>query len=287
MKSKWVMVGFYVFLVYTALSTTLAWATRLDLIGGETEAGGKQQQEVAAGEEIPPSAEAFAKNFVKEYLFWTQGSEDSRAQRLDPYLGEGLDAQAGFEFSKELAWDSYTVSRDVWDIQKKKGEYHATVYAETVMTKGKDKKRVDRWVEITFLPAGDSYVMKEAPRLVAPPEASQPEKKEEESMDSAPSEVQRSIEGFLQIFFKHYTTGSPEEIGYHFLSQKTDPGLTGILGLTEIREVQVFETDQKDTYRVDCQVDFQDLASGGKIQAPYTLYLVNRQGRWMVVNLER
>ncbi|MDA8352552.1 MAG: conjugal transfer protein [Firmicutes bacterium] len=286
---RWTYIAFYVFLTYTAISTTLVWAIHFGWLG---EGASSSAEKASAGrsaeaEQIPPSAKTFAKNFTKEYLFWTpEGGSDSRAERLKPFLAKGMDPQAGFSFNDNLKWSSYTRTQDIWTIDKQGKSYHATVYAETEMRKGKDRKRVDRWMRFSFIPAGESYRVTESPQLVAAPEGKETappeEEKEEESADSA---VTASVERYLQIFFKDYTTGSPDEIGYHFRDKESDPGVVGILGFNEIKDVQVFEEDQ--SYRVEVVVEMEDLASGAILTIPYEIHLTQEAGRWLVLNIEQ
>ena len=63
-------------LIYTALSSTIAWSIQFGLIPVEprrVEATDEQKAPTTDTREL-----AFAEQFTKEYFFWTIGKEDSR-----------------------------------------------------------------------------------------------------------------------------------------------------------------------------------------------------------------
>lgn len=278
--------GFYGLIGYTAISTTLAWSVQLGLIDPPSrEAGAKrvvEQQE----KKVPISAEAFAENFVREYFLWTKGNEESRQERLAPYLRSGLDSQAGLDLNT-AEWDSWAQVVRTWSIdQRKKDQIEATVYAQTVMTKGKEQKRVDRWMKIRFQQAGDNYVVVDLPRFISPPETvplDEEEEEKEEKKGEADKSVHDEVENFLNSFWKIYTTGSPEEIRY---LMKTDK-IQGVEGLQylEMTKLEVYK-DGENNFRIETEVAFRDLASQGIVSQLYHLSLTREGTRWYVVNMD-
>lgn len=279
--------GFYGLIGYTAISTTLAWSVQLGLIDPPSrEAGAKrvvEQQE----KKVPISAEAFAENFVREYFLWTKGKEESRQERLAPYLQPGLDPQAGLGLNT-AEWDSWAQVVRTWSVDQgdQKDQFESTVYAQTVLTKGKEQKRVDRWVKVRFQKAGDNYAVVDLPRFISPPETvslDEGEEKEEEKGETADKSVHDAVATFLNSFWKVYTTGSPEEIRY---LMKTDK-VQGVEGLQyqEMTELEVYKDGEK-SFRAETEVAFVDLASQGVVNQHYIMTLTREGTRWYVVNMD-
>ncbi|SGO61187.1 Conjugative transposon protein TcpC [Mycobacterium tuberculosis] len=233
------------------------------------------------------SAQTFATNFTREYLQWTKGKEDSRKERLEPYLHPDLDAQAGLDMS-QVEWDSWAREVEVWSLQPLgKGKWEAFAYAQLQMSQGKKQKRVDRWMKIPMEEAGESFRVTAPPYFVAQPKADPPkeEESEEKKGDAVDSAVQEDVETFLNSFWKTYTTGKPEEIRYLMKGEGETEGLTGILSFVEMRDLKVYQ--EGESYRAESMVLFQDLASGAEVTYPYTLYLEREGTRWYVMNIEQ
>lgn len=285
--SKWIRWVFFLFIGYTCVSTTLAWSSNFGLLQVKKAASEvKQDDSKSRSEEI--SAHTFAKTFAKEYLFWNAGNEDSRKQRLEPFLAPGLDEQAGFYF-KDVQWNSWARMVEVWSVTEREGRLDILVYAETQMSNvknPKEQKRVDRWMMVPIKKAGSSYVVVGTPYYVSPPEPEikEEEEKKEEKGESVDSDTHDSITSFMESFWKVYTTGTPDEIQY-FIKGDRQRGLTGILGYRETVKIVAYKEDK--TYRVECDIRFLDLASGGEVIYPYTLHLKQEGERWYVSNIER
>ncbi len=290
---KWMRIGFYSLIGYTAVSTSLAWMTDWGVIQpshSATQAEEKPQSETTFQDQL--SAQTFATNFVREYFLWTKDQPESRENRLAPYLHPEMDQQAGLDL-KSVKWDSWAREVEPWSVQtgEEKNQLEATIYAQLNMSQGKKEKRVDRWVKVFMEKAGDSYVVTAPPQFIAPPDADVPDKEEEDSEektgdstgDSVDSKVQDDIESYLQSFWETYTTSEPEEIRYLFQDDDPRPGLTGILYFQEMKSLEVKKKGS--TYIAECQVNFQDLSSQANVTLPYTLYLTREGTRWYVVDM--
>lgn len=279
-------VGFYGLIGYTAISTTLAWSVQLGLIDPPPRKAEAERIVNQEEKKVPISAEAFAENFAREYLLWTKGNEKSRRERLAPYLQPGLDPQAGLDLST-AEWDSWAQVVRTWSIDPgdQKDQMEATVYAQTVMTKGKERKRVDRWLKVRFQKAGDNYVVVNLPRFISPPETVPLDEEEEEEKqgETVDKSVHDAVANFLDSFWKIYTTGSPEEIRY---LMKTDK-VQGVEGLQyqEMTELEVYK-DGENNFRAETEVAFVDLASQGIVTQHYILTLTREGTRWYVVNMD-
>lgn len=286
---KWKRIGFYGLIGYTAFSTTLAWSIQLGVIPSsprtaEAEATSEKKAEIPSNQ---LSAQTFATNFAREYLLWTKEKEDSRKERLEPYLHPELDPQAGLDMSK-VEWDSWAREVEVWDLKPLgKGKWEALIYAQLQMSQGKKQKRVDRWMKIPMEKAGESFLVIAPPYFVTEPKTASPSETEadEKKGDAVDSVVQEDVETFLNSFWKTYTTGKPEEIRYLMKGEGETEGLTGILAFLEMKDLSVYQ--EGESYRAECTVLFQDLASGAEVTYPYTLYLAQEGMRWYVMQIEQ
>lgn len=284
--SKWIRWAFFIFIGYTCVSTTLAWTSNFGLLKVNKAVEVKKDESKDQFEEI--SAHTFAKTFAKEYLFWNAGNEETRKERLKPFLAPGLDEQAGFNF-KDIEWNSWARMIDVWSVtEREEGRLDVLIYAETQMSKvenPEEKKRVDRWLVVPIKKAGPSYVVIGTPYYVPPPEPEikEEEEKKEERRERVDMDTRDSITSFMESFWKVYTTGTPDEIQY-FIKGDKQKGLTGILSYRELVKIDAFKEGK--TYRVECDIRFLDLSSGGEVVYPYVLQVKQEGDRWYVTNIQ-
>ncbi|MBA4493650.1 conjugal transfer protein [Paenactinomyces guangxiensis] len=286
-------IGFWGLIIYTALSTTVVWAIQLGFIPVPPRSvvvAGQSEKQAAA----PALSEtAFAEQFVREYLFWTQGKEESRAERLKPFWKPRMDVQGGIDFEKSK-WNSYTRNVNVWEVKGRKdqsGIKDVTVFAETILTKAddpKEQKRVDRYLVVPIKKAGATYVVVDFPYFVAPPVATlpkEPEDQKEEKGTNVDEQVHGQVEQFMKSFWKVYTTGTPQEIAYFQKDNQPTPGLTGIMSFQEMKNLSVYQEGKE--VRAECDVLLEDLASGAQVINHYRFYLVQDGERWYVVRMEQ
>ncbi|SEN55229.1 conjugal transfer protein [Lihuaxuella thermophila] len=283
-------IGFWGLILYTALSTTLVWAIQLGMIPipERPKVVAEQPEQKTEGSAL--SETAFTEQFVREYLLWTQGMEESRAERLKPFWKPRMDVQGGLDF-KRSGWNSYAQHVNVWEIRERKdgsGIKDVTVFAETILTRAdnqKEQKRVDRYLIVPIKKAGSSYLVVEVPHLIAPPVASVPDEPETEEKkgESVSEEVRGQIEQFMKSFWKVYTTGEPQEIAYFRKDNQPHSGLAGILSFMEMKNLSVYQEGQE--VRAECDVLLEDLASGAHVTYHYTFYLVQDGDRWYVVRM--
>jgi len=285
---------FWLLIIYTACVSTVVLAIQFGLIqlpprqSEAAEAPAQKNTEPVIGEL------AFAEQFVREYLFWTQGKEESRAERLKSFWKPNMDVQGGLDF-KQVQWNSYARNVSAWAIKEREdqsGVMEVTVYAETILSNVRDpndQKRVDRYMVVPVKKAGESYLVVGYPRFIPPPVAEAPadeEKKEKENTGEAvDQEVRDEVEQFMNSFWKVYTTGTSEEIAYFEKNDKSLPGLTGIMSFSELKELTVRK--KQDVYVAECNVLLEDLASGAKITDRYHFELVKEGGRWYVISMKQ
>ncbi len=280
-------IGFWVLILYTAVSTTLVWAIQLGMIPVPPRPTVTAEQPERKTDSPSLSETAFAEQFVREYLLWTQGMEESRAERLKAFWKPHMDVQGGLDFEKS-AWNSYAQNVNVWEIKERpdgSGIKDVTVFAETILTSAdnpKEQKRVDRYLVVPIKKAGPSYLVVEVPHFIAPPVATVPDEPEEEEKkgESVSEEVREQIDKFMKSFWKVYTNGEPQEIAYFRKDSQPQPGLTGILRFVEMKNLSVYQEDKE--VRAECDVLLEDLASGARVTYHYTFYLAQEGDRWYV-----
>ncbi len=284
---------FWLLIIYTALTTTAVLAIQFGLIQLPPRNLDTAEQTPQKSEKMMISQLAFAEQFVREYLFWTQGNEESRAARLKPFWKPNMDVQGGLDF-KQVEWNSYARNVDAWSAKERAGQpgvIEVTVYAETILSHVKDsneQKRVDRYLIVPLKKAGDSYLVVGVPRFVAPPVARMPAEQEDEKDiqgKAVDNQTRLEVEQFMKSFWKVYTTGAPEEIAYFEKNSKSASGLTGMMSFLEMDQLTVRQS--QGVYVAECNVLLKDLASGAKLTNYYLFKLVKEGGRWYVLSMEQ
>lgn len=291
LRRKLMRISFWLIIIYTAISTTIVWTIQFGFVQlppRTLDAAEQKEKE----ENVPTYSEiAFAEQFVREYLFWTQGREDSRAERLKPFWKSNKDVQGGLDFSK-ASWNSYARNVAVWDVKERadgSGIKDITVFAETVLTHVKnenEQKRVDRYLIVPIQKAGSSYFVVDPPTFISPPVAEKIVESEEQNRsrgEAVNSTVSKEVEEFMRSFWKVYTTGEPNEIAYFQKNNQPRAGLTGIMKFLNLNQLTVRKINE--TYRVECNVEMEDLASGAKLSLHYPFELVKEGNRWYVVKM--
>lgn len=292
LRRKLTRVSFWLIIIYTAVSTTIVWSIQFGLIRLPPRTLDAAEQ--SEKNEVAPtySEVAFAEQFVREYLFWTQGKEESRAERLKPFWKSNRDVQGGLDFSK-ASWNSYARNVAVWDVKERadgSGIKDITVFAETVLTHVKnanEQKRVDRYLIVPIQKAGSSYFVVDTPTFISPPVAEKTVESDEDQKEhrgeAVNSSVEAEVEEFMRSFWKVYTTGEPNEIAYFQKNNRPRAGLTGILKFLDLNKLTVRKINEN--YRVECDVELEDLASGAKVLVHYPFELVKEGNRWYVVKM--
>ncbi|TCS96961.1 conjugal transfer protein [Hazenella coriacea] len=292
-RRKLLKIVFWGIILYTALTSSIVLAIQFHIIPVP-----KQPEISAAPQEKQTSSEAikeraFVERFVREYLFWTQGLEESRADRLKPFWKPQMDLQGGIDFTK-TEWNSYVRHADVWEIKERpdqSGIKDITVFAETALThvkKPNEQKRGEKYLVVSIQQSGDSYVVVDIPHFIAPPVAVYKDvakKTAKNKGEQVSSEVHNQVEQFMKSFWKVYTTGEPQEIAYYKHDHQPQSGLTGILRLVETKNLTVTQVEKN--VIAECDVVLEDLDTGVIVNYHYTFTLAEQGDRWYVVNMKQ
>ena len=85
----------------------------------QAEAKQVQPEEKKVNYAASEGAQSFAQNFARQYFDWQNSDEGkkNRVERLQPYLANGLDKQAGLSF-EGMEWNSSLSTSQVWNIEE-------------------------------------------------------------------------------------------------------------------------------------------------------------------------
>ncbi|MBD1370833.1 conjugal transfer protein [Hazenella sp. IB182357] len=291
MKQKGMRFLFWGVILYTALSTTVVWLLQFQLIPSPSSSNPVQAEQQEQKPAINVSETAFAEQFTREYLFWTRGNEEARAERLKSFWKPKMDVQGGLSFD-DAAWNSYTRNVDVWEVKERadgSSIKDLIVFAETVLTNvnnEQQQKRVDRYLAVAIRPAGETYIVVETPHFVPAPIATVTESvvTEEEVKKAVPDQIRLEVEKFVTSYWKVYTTGSPEEIGYFHKDNTPVEGLTGVVRFEKLENLKVYQNEE-DIYDVEFDVRLTDLASEAELITHYTVHLIQEGDRWYLTQI--
>jgi hypothetical protein len=291
-RQKIFRAGFWVLLFYIAITSTVVIAIQFQLVPVPSRTSAEEEEKKQATEQLDMSETSFAKLFAREFLSWTKGDEQSRAIRLEPFWQNGRDVQGGLNF-EQTEWNSYPQNVEVWQIKDRPNEpgvKEVTVYAETYLSKvdnAEQQKRVDRYLVVPIKKAGASYLVVDTPYFIAPPVASSLPKQEkaEEQGETVELSVKADIEKFLPSFWKSYTGGSAQELGYLMKGNKVTSTLAGVMQFVESTKVEVRQKGEH--YFVENDVVLTDLASQTNMSYHYQFKLVKENNRWFILVVQQ
>ena len=236
--------------------------------------------------EVSQAARSFALQFAHEYFKWTVGQADRREERLKPFLAQGMDPQAGLDFSN-LSRHAVPEHITVWkeELGRKKGEYVITVSALVNFYDAKDTKkyftkRMLLEVPIKQKNERDMAVI-ENPRLVPLPAETSIQKEREslvgEPLDSSEEEALRSA---AETFFKTYASGKQEELSYLMTGEQKVETFQGKMRFVAVEQMEAVK--KGDRVVSDLVVRLADPSTGMEVSVPYEIDWVKEDGRWFV-----
>lgn len=281
---------FWFVLTYTAISSTIVWVIQLGFMpASPRQVFSFHPQET---ERSSFSEASFAEQFAREYFFWTNGKEVTREERLKGFMASQISSQGGISIEK-AEWDSYASYVNTWQVKEHPRNSlikEVTIYAETVMTKvgqPEEKKRVNRYIVIPIQRVGSTYMVVDIPYLIPAPVATKPPVPVGEIKKGEPVSDKEyvQIESFTKSFFKVYTTGEAEEIGYFLKNKQPNIGLTSVLRFIELKNLVAYREGQ--AVRTECDVVFEDLQSSASLLYHMRLVLEKDGTQWFVLKIEQ
>lgn len=236
--------------------------------------------------EVSQAARSFALQFAHEYFKWTVGQADRREERLKPFLAQGMDPQAGLDFSN-LSRHAVPEHITVWkeELGRKKGEYVITVSALVNFYDIKDTKKYFTKRMLLEIPIKQKnerdMAVIENPRLVPLPAETSIQKEREslvgEPLDSSEEEALRSA---AETFFKTYASGKQEELSYLMTGEQKVETFQGKMRFVAVEQMEAVK--KGDRVVSDLVVRLADPSTGMEVSVPYEVDWVKEDGRWFV-----
>lgn len=235
--------------------------------------------------EVSQAARSFALQFAHEYFKWTVGQADRREERLKPFLAQGMDPQAGLDFSN-LSRHAVPEHLTIWKEELKgKGEYVITVSALVNFYDAKDTKKYFTKRMLLEVPIKEKnerdMAVIENPRLVPLPAETSIQKEREslvgEPLDSSEEEALRSA---TETFFKTYASGKQEELSYLMTGEQKVETFQGKMRFVAVEQMEAVK--KGDRVVSDLVVRLADPSTGMEVSVPYEVDWVKEDGRWFV-----
>lgn len=236
--------------------------------------------------EVSQAARSFALQFAHEYFKWTVGQADRREERLKPFLAQGMDPQAGLDFSN-LSRHAVPEHITVWkeELGRKKGEYVITVSALVNFYDIKDTKKYFTKRLLLEIPIKEKnerdMAVIENPRLVPLP-AENSIQKERKELDGqmVDSAIEQEIRSAAESFFKTFTSGKREELSYLMTGEQKVDTFQGKLQFKDIEQLKAIK--KGDRVISDLVVRLADPNTGMEISVSYEVDWIEEDGRWFV-----
>ena len=139
-----------------------------------------QSEETKVNYALSEGAQSFAQNFAREYFDWQNGDEDkkTRVERLQPYLANGLDEQAGLSF-EGMEWNSSLSTSQVWHVEETGADSsNITLRVEHILTKNTPQEApseektgpYEKYFVVPIQTDGASFVVHQIPYFISAPE---------------------------------------------------------------------------------------------------------------------
>ncbi|WP_410991017.1 conjugal transfer protein [Bacillus cereus] len=240
-----------------------------------------------------PEAIEFARLFTKEYFTWKRGEEDlkKRAERLNGYVSEGVDSQAGIE-TNGLQWDSDFLSATLLKVDDKKEKEANVIFKVKYKlhrmkpdNSGEEVKDVMQQISIPVQTDGKAFVVNGLPQVVKINEKATVKETEDEREEVKDVKAKTEIREFLPTFFKSYTTASQKELVY-VLDNPSIKGLEGAMRFDKVTSSKVYPGKTKGSYEVKAEVTLIDAHSETKMKAAYTLTVKETGKQFVVTDLQ-
>lgn len=254
------------------------------------------QQEQKENYATSIGAETFAQKFIIEYFRWNKDDYQERADRLKPFLREGVDEQAGLRFDS-LAGSSSTEKTEFLEISETGKDTALFTFKVThkvkVMTEAKDRKGkvrkeekesgpFEKWIQVPVITKDKAFLINGIPTFTNKPLPAKlkPIEDKPEVVDADPKTM-AELNKFLKTFFKQYSTGTAAELEYLTKDKSIHP-LDGTIAFKEIEKLVIIEKDKKSS-TVDVDVVFTENNSKAEILQKFKLEVSEQNGSWQVI----
>lgn len=236
-------------------------------------------------------AQAFAQQFALAYYTWAPGKEEERAQRLQPYLAQGLDQQAGVKMDS-VQNSAQPRQTAIWKVEAQgKQRSVMTVMVELVLLPESQEEEpeqaltVKRWLSIPIQAVGnDRFIVRGLPHLMTEPVVAKvqlpPKQLKGQVVDGS---QKKRIERTLQHFFDVYGRGDAAEIQYLVKIGKQIHGYRGAMEFVSLSDVEIRQQGKK--VSVQGQVRWRESDTRIEWVTSFNVQLHQEQHRWYVTSL--
>ncbi|MGH8907290.1 MAG: conjugal transfer protein [Egibacteraceae bacterium] len=219
-------------------------------------------------------AEAFAVRFASVYLEWDSSDPHARAERLAPYIPDGIDQQLGW------AGNGRQVAVLVLPVQTViVSDTAAVVTVAAEVTGVKDP----RWIHLAVPVSADGrgrFVVTSTPTLVPSPAEAVPPR---EPIQTADNELTGELREPLTAFFRAYAGTEPGQLEY-LLAPGVEVGILG--GMVQFVDLQLAVPRGGDRRDVVAKVRWADPVTQSTFTQSYQVAVAKRQdGRWYIEQL--
>ncbi|SHF35014.1 Conjugative transposon protein TcpC [Seinonella peptonophila] len=233
-------------------------------------------------------AKAFAVHFAVDYYNWTLGQEEARVKRLQPYLPEGMDTQAGIHFT-QLQREARPGAAQVWKVESQ-GFNQSTITIMINVTyynpkNSQDFYTIKRWLAVPIQAnRSDGFIIRNIPYVIPPPAIVHMKKSVEEVKGKVVDTVtQRQIQEVLRNFFDVYSRGNLDDIRYLTQSDKPIQGFQGLMKFLSLEDLKVIQSGPN-CYAYTTVV-LQEKDSSTEMMYPFEIRLRKEKNQWFVYEL--
>ncbi|PFW72139.1 hypothetical protein COL23_25655 [Priestia aryabhattai] len=252
----------------------------------------------------------YAENFATQYFTWQKGDTnewiEERQTRIQPFLAEGLDENAGLNPS-QTDWSSTVKHVSLAKIEEKddnkafitllvEADFTKKTKTEEV-TKNKDGKEEKKEVEkdeikpfkqyfvvpISF--QNGTYGVYQLPKYTNMKEKTKVQLEEREGLQEFNGNRSK-VESFAKTFFKSYAEASSSELSYMVVDQSRIQGLDGKMEFVSIQNMDI-KQDSKGNIEVFATVELKDKETGTVFTSDYSLVLEEKEKRLLVKQINQ
>lgn len=241
---------------------------------------------------VKPEAIQFAQSFTAHYFNWGSGEEKKKAreEKLNYFLAEGLDPQAGLNM-KKVTWNSAhkrSTLKKVEDLGNNKSL--VTFYTTAELSRevdGEDQpetKTLSKYFVVPVVYDGTSYGVYELPKFTHIDEQTTVKADKQTGLQKTASSPETSkVRTFLETFFTSYTEDSTDKLAYILEDGSRITGLNKSMTFVKVASADIYEGQNTGEYIVQSEVVMQDPESDMQFHTDYEL-AVKKDGERFIVS---
>ena len=240
---------------------------------------------------LKPEAVQFAESFTTHYFNWgsSEGAKKKREEKLDVFLAEGLDPQAGLSMDK-VTWNSAYKGSTVKQVEERSSDKSLiTFYVRTEVsreTSDEDEPEIKTIAKYFVVPVaydGQSYGVYELPKFTHMEEKTTLKADQANGLQKVASSPETSaVRNFLDTFFKSYTEDSTDKLAYILEEGSHVAGLNKSMAFVKVASADIYEGQRTGEYIVQSEVIMQDPESDMQFHTDYELAVKKDGGRFVV-----